>query len=85
MREYRRSYMKTVGLAAITGTGCLLVAMMFLCAAGEWPGMLVVYQLPFVFRVIVGTIFIVLALFGYAIATGGMLALHYDAKGRAVF
>lgn len=85
MGKYRRSYMKTVVLAAITGTGCLLVAMMFLCTVGEWSGLLIVHQLPFVFRIIVGTIFIVLALFGCTVAVGGMLALHYDAKGRAVF
>ena len=86
MAQYRRSYAKTAVIAATGGTGCLLIGLVFLCAgAMELPGMQAVLLLPFPIRVVAGIMFLGFALFGYSITAGGVLALHYDAKGRAVF
>ena len=86
MIEHRRSYAKTVVLAAIGGTGCLLVGLLLLCAAVmELPGMQAVLVLPFPIRVIAGIMFLGLTLFGYSVTAGGVLALRFDAKGRAAF
>ncbi|MDH4185510.1 MAG: hypothetical protein OEV08_00815 [Nitrospira sp.] len=86
MAQYRRSYVKTIALATVGATGCFLIGLMFLLATVvEWPGMETVRLLPSAIRGIAGAIFVGLALFGYIITAGGLLALHYDAKGRAVF
>jgi len=83
---HRRSYMKTTIFAAIGGTWCLVIALLFLpFASAELPGMETVLLLPFLIRVVASLIFLALALFGYGITAGGVLVLRYDAKGRAYF
>jgi hypothetical protein len=86
MTQYRRSYAKTALMAAIGGTGCLVIGLLFLCGpAMELPGMHALLWLPMPIRIIAGAICIGIASFGFSIAAGGVLALHYAAKGRAVF
>ncbi len=86
MKQYRQSYAKTVVLAAGAGTGSLFVGLVLLCAtAMEISVLQVVLILPLPMRVVASILCLAVALIGYSIAAGGMLALHYDAKGRAVF
>ena len=86
MKQYRRSYAKTTVMAAVAGTGCLCVGTTLLgTAVVDWSGMQMVLILPLPIRVVAGILCLVGALVGYSIAAGGVLALRYDAKGRAVF
>lgn len=86
MKPYRRSYAKTALLAAVAGTGCVCVGATFLGAAVvDWPLVQMLLILPLPIRVVVGFLCLIGALLGYSITAGGVLALHYDAKGRAVF
>ncbi|MGQ0554992.1 MAG: hypothetical protein ACT4PN_03475 [Nitrospiraceae bacterium] len=86
MKQYRRSYAKTTVMAAVAGTGCLSVGTALLgTAVVDWCGMQMVLILPLPIRVVAGILCLVGALVGYSIAAGGVLALRYDAKGRAVF
>jgi hypothetical protein len=86
MKQYRRSYAKTAVMAAMAGTGCLCVGAMLLGAdVVDWTGMQAVLLLPFSIRIVAGVLCLAGALVGYSIAAGGVLALRYDAKGRAVF
>jgi hypothetical protein len=86
MKQYRHSYAKTAAMAAVAGTGVLLVGVMLLCAhAVDFPVMQAVLILPLPIRAVGGILCLAGALVGYSIAAGGVLALRYDAKGRAVF
>lgn len=86
MKQYRQSYAKTAVMAAAAGTGLLLVGVMLLCApAVDVPVMQAVLIVPLSIRVVGGILCLAGALVGYSIAAGGVLALRYDAKGRAVF
>lgn len=86
MKSYRRSYAKTTVLAAVTGTGFLCLGAMFLGATVvNWPMMQMLLILPLPIRMVLGILCLIGALVGYSITAGGVLALRYDAKGRAVF
>ena len=86
MKQYRHSYAKTVVMAAAAGTGVLLVGVMLLCApVVNVPVMQAVLIVPLPIRAVASILCLAGALVGYSIAAGGVLALRYDAKGRAVF
>lgn len=86
MKQYRRSYAKTAVMAAVAGAGCLCVGTTLLGAAVvDFPLMQTVLILPLPIRAVGGILCLAGALVGYGIAAGGVLALRYDAKGRAVF
>ena len=86
MNHYRRSFAKTAIFAAVMGTGCLFIGLGLLCeTGGELPLIQSIFILPYPLRFFAGIVFVCLAMWGYSIAAGGVLALHYDAKGRAVF
>ncbi len=86
MKQYRYSYAKTAVMAAAAGTGVLLVGVLLLCApAVDLPVMQALLILPLPIRAVGGFLCLAGALAGYSIAAGGVLALRYDAKGRAVF
>lgn len=84
MNGYRKSYWKTVGLAILGGTlSLLLFALVIL---GPMVGMTwIAANLPPLVMWSAGILFLLLALLSACVAVGGLLALRYEARGRAYF
>lgn len=86
MANYRISYKKTAILAASLGTASLSVCLfVFLEQAIGIPGTDLRIVLPPIVAWSSGLLCLGLTLLSYAVALGGLLALQYDRKGRAVF
>ena len=86
MGGHRASYKKTLVVAAAGVAACLLMGLFILCATAlDLPGTQVVLEIPLIVRWLLGLLLLGLALFGCAVTVGGLMALHYDAKGRAVY
>lgn len=86
MTPHRSSYKKTTFLAAASGTLSLLASGWLLLGQSigiPWTGLSFVLHPAFAWGC--GLSLLGLALFGYAVALGGVLALQNDAKGRAHF
>ena len=86
MSDYRASYKKTMVLAVAAGTVSLLISAVILLTDSigiPWTEIKVSLHPVIVW---IGGLFLVgVALFGFAVALGGLLALHNDTKGRAYF
>lgn len=75
MSLHRSSYKKTIILATVIGTVSLLLGTFVLS----------LHVIPILLTWIGGSILFFVTLGAYAVALGGVLALHNDAKGRAYF
>lgn len=86
MSLHRSSYKKTTALAAAVGTTSLFLGNVILFTQAitiPWTGVTLVLHPLLVWGG--GLILFALTLFSYAVALGGILALHNDAKGPAYF
>lgn len=86
MKTHRDSYKKTtvlaLGAGTITGIGA---GGLILTQALRIPGLGMPAVLPHWLAWACGFLFLGAALFFLTVALGGIMALHYDAKGRATF
>lgn len=86
MFDYHASYRKTTLIAAIVGTLCMFVCLwVFLRQEIALPGAGLSVSIPFPVAMGGAFLCVVVALLCYAVMIGGLLALRYDAKGRARF
>lgn len=86
MKTHRGSYMKTVILAFGCGTFFMLCALMLIQAhATDIPGLRVMAIAPPVVVWGGSAVLSCVGLLSYLIGLGGIVALHYDAKGRGAY